>query len=229
VAASETADPETRATPSEGTLAERARRQENAKVEEVADRLAAMSPRAERLLEQFRAAGGTFVRSEQGGWFDARSGRPVIGVPQGTVGQNLQTIAHELGHFDFRSLPDGAYQPPGRPTGLTDRQIEHRRQADYITNNVNARLADEGHATLTNRQIRDEFLSRTGIDLQVAGLIPDRLTNPGAAPPDVQRRTIGDYFGSNLVTSTTGQNYRSYYGEAYIDHYARNHLPGQER
>lgn len=216
-------------TVSEGTQAEIDRRAENARVEALADRLAGLSPTAAGLLSSFRAAGGVFERSPLGGWFDENRERPTIGVPTGTDEQNMRTIAHELGHFDFVGNPQGAYAAPGRPTGVTDRQIEHTRQADYIRDNTNARLADEGNAALMNRTIRDEVFAATGIDLGVSG---DLVGNPmpfGVGTVEAQRAALGDYFGTNLTTSTTGENYRSYYGGSYRDHYDANHLPGRER
>lgn len=216
-------------TPSEGTLAEIGRREENKRVEAVADRLGALSPTAQRLVDDFRANGGTFVRSERGGWFNNAGERPVIGVPRGTPEANMLTIAHELGHYEFRNNPERAYQAPGRPTGASDRQIEHRRQADYMRNNADANLRDEGHASLVNRVIRDEVLAKTGLDLGVAGNIPSALTQPGAAPQSAQRRSIGDYFGANLFTSTNGENYRSYYSDHYRRDYEQRFMPGQER
>lgn len=225
-AADARAETSTRAV-SEGTQAEISRREENAKVEAVADRLAATSPTAAGLLSSFRASSGVFERSAKGGWF-SNADRPTIGVPAGTELENMRTIAHELGHFGFVGNPQGAYAAPGRPAGVTDRQIEHQRQADYVVANANARLADEGNAALTNKAIRDEVMARTGLDIGVSG-----FANPGSMPlgvgtVDQQRQAIGDFFGTNLTTSTTGQNYRSYYGQSYIDHYARNHLPGKE-
>ncbi|MCK6549104.1 hypothetical protein L6R52_24890 [Myxococcota bacterium] len=208
--------------PSEGTLAERERRD----VDAIANRLAESSPTARGLVDNFRAAGGTFVHSERGSFFDRNTNQ--IHVAPGTPEQRMQLVAHELGHFDYRNNPDKAYAPPGRPDGVTDRQIEHRRQAEYITTNVNRQLADEGHASVINRQIRDEVFARTGVDIGINGNDPRNPMTFGGTIPE-QRRTLGDYFGANNFTSTTGENYRSYYGRAYIEHYARHHLPGQER
>jgi hypothetical protein len=216
-------------TPSEGTLAELGRREENKRVEAMADHLGTLSPTAQRLVDDFRANGGTFVRSERGGWFNNHGERPVIGVPAGSPQDNMLTIAHELGHYEFRNNPERGYQPPGRPTGASDRQIEHRRQAEYMRSNADANLRDEGHASLVNRVIRDEVLAKTGTDLGVAGDIPSALTQPGAAPQAAQRRSIGDYFGANLFTSTNGENYRSYYSDHYRRDYERRFMPGQER
>jgi hypothetical protein len=166
------------------------------------------------------------VLSEKGSFFD-RS-KMEIHVGPGTPEQRMQVVAHELGHFDYRNNPDKGYVAPGRPTGATDRQIEHRRQAEYISTNVNRQLADEGHASVINRQIRDEVRAKTGVDIGINGNDPNNpMTFSGSVPE--QRRTLGDYFGANNITSTTGENYRSYYGRGYIQHYERHHLPGQER
>ncbi len=213
---------------SESAQAEIDRRAENAKVEAIADRLATMSPTAAGLLSSFRAQDGVFERSAKGGWFNTVDGRPTIGVPAGTELQNMRTIAHELGHFGFVGNPQGAYSAPGLGTGVTDRQMEHQRQADYIGANTNARLADEGNATLANKTIRDEVMAATGLDIGVSGFPGGTVGPMGVGTLDQQRAAIGDFFGTNLTTSTTGQNYRSYYGEAYRDFYEGRHLPGQE-
>jgi hypothetical protein len=216
-------------TPSEGTLSEIARRAEAPQVLAIANELGRFSPTARAMVSQFRAAGGRFERIDEGGYFLDDPSRPVIAVGRGSRLEQMQTIAHELGHFQFRDHPQGAYRGPGRPNGVSDRQIEHRRQADYITRNANAHLADEGHATLVNRQIRDEVRARGGFDIGVAGAVPDTLTGPGARSRDAQRAAIGEFFGTHLITSIDRQNYRSYYSEPYRNHYEEHHLPGRER
>jgi hypothetical protein len=212
--------------PTEGTLAEISRR-ENAEVEAIADKLAANSPTAAGLLGSFRSVGGSFVSTEKAGYFSEKT--MTIGVPKGTEEQRMQVVAHELGHFDYRNNPAGSYVTPGNPMGISDRQIEHRREAEYINDNTNRRLADEGHASIVNNQIRNEYRAATGLNIGVNG---DTASKPmpfsGALTPEAQRQAIGDFFGTNLTTSTTGQNYRSYYSQTYIDHYREHHLPGHE-
>jgi hypothetical protein len=205
-----------------GTAAQRA------ELNTLADRMSATSPRARELIGDFRNNGGTFEPSEKGGYFD--KDKKVIAVPGGSDEQRMQTMAHELGHYDYSKTSDGAYVPPGGPTGgITDSQIEQRRESNYITRNTDRRLADEAHATLTNNQIRNEMRASSGVDIGVAG---DSAGKPmpfmPSAPFNEQRRVIGDFYGTNLKTSTTGENYRAYYNETYIKHYRENFLSGRQ-
>lgn len=199
---------------------------EDAKIEAVADKLAKASPTAEKLVADFRAAGGTFVASPKGSFLTGQEdANPKIHVGPGSTEDQMSSVAHELGHFDFRGNPQGAYQPPGTGRGKTDHQIEMARQHDYIVNNANADLADEGHATIVEKQIRDEVLKSSGVDIGVSGLPVDHPLLSKRGSLDEQRAAIGDYFGTHLSTSTDEENYRSYYNQSYIDFYNQNFLP----
>lgn len=204
----------------------KAKAAEDAKVAASADALAKASPTADKLLSEFRAAGGTLVSSPKGSYITGKEGpNPTIHVGPGTTQEQMRSIAHELGHFDFRGNPQGAYQPPGPGRGLTDHQIEMSREHDYIVNNANAKLADEGHATLVGKTIRDEVLKNTGTDIGVSGFATNNPLLSKGGPLNQRRNEIGDYFGSQLKTSTNDENYRAYYNQSYIDFYRQNFLP----
>lgn len=208
------------------TEATKAKEAADAKIEAVADRLAKASPTADKLVSEFRAAGGTFVASPRGSYITGVEGpNPTIHVGPGSLKAQMGSVAHELGHFDFRGDPQGAYQAPGTGRGKTDHQIEMARQHDYIVNNANADLADEGHATIVEKQIRDEVLKSSGVDIGVSAFSADHplLSKPGSL--EERRAAIGDYFGSHLSTSTNNENYRAYYNQTYIDFYNQNFLP----
>lgn len=193
----------------------------------LADRMSMSSPRAKELISDFRSNGGTFEPSAKGGYLDPK--RNAIGVPAGTDEQKMRTMAHELGHYDFSKTKDGAYVPPGDGAGgITDHQIEQRREQNFITQNTERRLADEGHATLINREIRDEMRASSGVDIGVSGDAPGKPIPfmPSASFAE-QRRLIGEHYGANLTTSTTGESYRAYYNQPYINHYRDNYLPGR--
>lgn len=204
---------------------------QQAELNTLADRMSASSPRARELVSDFRNNGGTFEPSSRGGYFD--KDKKVIGVPAGSDNDRMRTMAHELGHYDYSKTNKGDYVPPGEPSpgAKSDHAREQRREHEYVVNNTNRRLADEGHATMTNDQIRREMKASSGVDIGVSGdgtpLKPMPL-NP-SAPADEQRRTIGEYYGANLKTSTSGENYRAYYNETYLKHYRENYLPGSGR
>ncbi|MBK6684567.1 MAG: hypothetical protein IPG45_08835 [Deltaproteobacteria bacterium] len=208
------------------TEATKAKDADDAKIEAVADQLAQASPTADKLVAEFRAAGGTFVASPKGSFITGQDDpNPKIHVGPGSTEDQLSSVAHELGHFDFRGNPQGKYQPPGTGQGLTDHQIEMARQHDYIASNAKANLADEGHATIVEKQIRDEVLQNSGVDIGVSGLPVDHPLLSKRGSLDEQRAAIGDYFGTHLSTSTDNENYRSYYNQSYIDFYSQNFLP----
>lgn len=203
---------------------------QRAELNTLADRMSTSSPRARELISDFRNNGGTFEPSQRGGYFD--KDKKVIGVPAGSDNDRMRTMAHELGHYEYSKTGLGDYVPPGQPSpgAKSDHAMEQRREHEYVVNNANRRLADEGHATMTNNQIRNEMKASSGVDIGVSGDNPFKPMplNP-SAPADEQRRAIGDYYGTNLNTSTTGENYRSYYNAPYLKHYRENYLPGSGR
>lgn len=205
--------------PTEGTLAELDRREVEA-INFLADFLASRSKTAAEAIAAFRAAGGQFQSVTRGGYFDDRREDPVIALPKGPPLGQLQVLAHELGHFDYRSYPDRAVARPGNPTGISDRQIEHRREAEFIETNTNRQLANEGHATLFSQQIRDEVQASTGLNIGVIGGPFPTVTGT----PTEQRNALGNYYASSVRTGLTDQDYRSYYNEGWRDVYAREYL-----
>ena len=110
----------------------------------------------------------------------------------------VSILAHELGHAEY---------------GV---QQDTRSRAAYIQSWCDA----EGHAVLNNIHARAEALqcSRKLVDIGVAASNASELLKMHAARGN-DRRRIGEAFCAVNSTSTTGQNYRDYYGAYYDAHY----------
>ena len=125
-----------------------------------------------------------------------------------------QTLAHEAGHATY--TPD----PYVAPDGLT--------RDEYVAANVNSQLKDEGEATLTNAEVREEIMNNSGEDIGIAGTQTDdyeRITDSyqnGDIDRDTARQQIGDKFADGETTSTTNESYRDYYSQPYEDYYDDN-------
>jgi len=104
-------------------------------------------------------------------------------------------MAHELGHAEY---------------GV---QQDTRSRAAYIESWCDA----EGHAVINNIRARGQILRCDGAGMDI-GLVASNaaqlLEIHGSA--GANRRRIGAAFCTSNLTSTTGQNYRDYYG-AYYD------------
>lgn len=114
-----------------------------------------------------------------------------------SVGLNarLSLLAHELGHAEY-----GVRQ-------------ETASRAAYIQSWCDA----EGQAVINNIDVRAETLQCTGhsVDIGLAAANAGELLGI----PRHERRRMGEAFCRNNFTSTTGQNYRDYYGAYYDAHY----------
>ena len=127
-----------------------------------------------------------------------------------------QTLAHEAGHATYE--PD----PYVEPDGLTKKQ--------YVDANVNNDLKDEGEATITNVEVRDEIQENTGEDIGIAGSQTsdyEKITKDyqdGNIDRDTARQQIGDKFADGESPSGEDPNttYRDYYSEPYEEFYDDN-------
>ncbi len=130
---------------------------------------------------------------------------------RGNPASLVQSLSHESGHAMY-TLP-----PEVPTTGLTRDQ--------YVSQNTQRNLDDEGEATLTNAQVRQEILNNGGEDIGIAGTqTPAYLQSyqDYQTHGDRQRarREIGDTFADNEHPSNdVTHTYREYYGKAYGDHY----------
>jgi uncharacterized Zn-binding protein involved in type VI secretion len=179
----------------------------------VADMIA-KSPTLTQNLATLQEQGWTVRYGVAGAGTTANRGTKVITIDpnqRGNAPSIVQSLSHESGHAMY-TLP-----PQTPTTGLTRDQ--------YVSQNTQNNLDDEGEATLTNAQVRQEILDNGGEDIGIAG------TQTPAYQQSYQdyqthgdrqraRREIGNIFADNEHPSNdVTHTYRDYYGKAYGDHY----------
>jgi len=184
------------------------------------DAMVAQSPTLQDKLDRLQADGWTIV-SEPGtaAWADRTTKEIHVGTG-GTTEDTVQSLAHEAGHADY-TMP--AQTPP---TGLT--------RSQYVTQNLNRHLDDEGEATLTNMEVRNEILAAGGSDIGIAGNAANQPAYNTAytqyqsdGDRNAARRAIGGAFADGETTSTTGESYRDYYSNSYETYY--DSLPASQQ
>jgi hypothetical protein len=165
-------------------------------------------------LKQLEDDGWEIKYGEAGKGSYANKNTKVIVIDEskkGSSGEIAQALAHEKGHALYEVDP---YVPP---TGLT--------KENYVKENVKRHLKDEGEATLSNLEIRDEILSNSGPDIGVAGTKAEQYEHiyqeyKSVGDREKARELIGDIFADGERTSTNpNMNYREYYSKPYEDHY----------
>jgi type VI secretion system secreted protein VgrG len=128
-----------------------------------------------------------------------------------------QTLAHESGHALYTA------DPYVTPTGKT--------KDEYVKANVKRDLKDEGEATLTNVQVRNEVKENGGPDIGVAGTQAKKYEEiaakyPEAKDRDKAREEIGSAFAKGEHPSNApSQTYEDYYAKTYADHYDKTVKP----
>jgi len=168
--------------------------------------LAKKSPELQKQLKELEKDGWTIKKGKKGGGSWANRQTKTIVVADGkTPEQNVSTISHEAGHARY-----------GTPTrhGMDG----YNTRADYISANVDEHLADEAAAQFNSATVRDEVLGAGGSDIGIPGRgdyegIWDRY-EAETITRDQALGEMGRAMGAE-TTSTTGQNYRDYYGRSY--------------
>ena len=129
----------------------------------------------------------------------------------------LQTLAHESGHATYTQDPYVSYEGVSRQ--------------EFVDRNVMRSLKDEGEATMTNIDVRNELRAAGGPDIGVAGAQSsdyERVAGqyPNAADRDRAREEIGRLFSSGEHPSTSpNETYGAYYGHTYESFYDQNATP----
>lgn len=184
------------------------------------DNMIAKSDTLTNNLQTLLAQGWTISYGTAGnGTFADRNTKTIVVDPNssGNPASVVQSLAHESGHALYTPDP---YVPPD---GLTKDQ--------YVKQNLDRSLKDEGEATLMNAQVRNEINSNGGPDVGIAGAKPDDYANIAAqnhdyADRDKARQDIGDIFADNEHTSTPpNPTYRDYYSKPYSDFWDKTHPP----
>lgn len=147
-----------------------------------------------------------------GGFFCDKENNEIVFDPNETNGVEMtQTLAHESGHAMYTKDPEVP------PQGLT--------KEEYVRRNVQSDLKDEGEATLTNCEIRNEILANDGDDIDIAGARAREYQQEYEdyevhGDRDKARDNIGNMFADGERPSTdTTKTYRQYYSKWYEDHY----------
>lgn len=182
------------------------------------DAIAAKSPTLQKNLAALKGKVDIEYGTAGGGTFYDPNGvpRPKIVVDPNEAGDPasvVQSLSHESGHALYTQDP---YVPPD---GLT--------KEEYVAKNVNRNLKDEGEATLTNAQVRNEILENGGPDIGIAGSHTEEYDAiakkyPDPADRDKARQEIGDIFADGETPSgdeNAGKSYRDYYAKPYEDAY----------
>jgi type VI secretion system secreted protein VgrG len=181
------------------------------------DGVAGRSPKLASNLAQLQKDGWTIKYGEPDkGTFCDKTKKEIVVDPNESGDPNgvTQSLAHESGHALYTTDP---YVPPA---GLS--------KEDYVKKNVNSDLKDEGEATMTNAEVRNEILNTDGgPDIGIAGSKADKYDEIAKKYPDPKdrdkaRQEIGDVFAEGETPSgeeNNGKTYSQYYGETYEKEY----------
>lgn len=181
------------------------------------DALVNLSPTLAKQVEQLQKDGWSIQYGPAGGgsYANRREKRIVIDSNErGNAALVSQTIAHEAGHAMY-TLP-------------AEVPMEGRSRQEYVEANVQRHLRDEAEATMNNMKVRDEILLGGGPDIGVAGANAKQYEQTwqdyrsGAIDRNTARERIANAFGDER-TSTTGEDYRTYYGKPYEDAWDQVH------
>lgn len=184
------------------------------------DKLAALSPKLMSNFDELRKQGWNIRVGPAGKGSYADRNEKVIVIDANELGNDTamaQTFAHETGHAMYTPDPYTAPAP-----GMTKNQ--------YVQANVNSNLKDEGEATLTNIEIKNEILANGGPDIGIAGANGAKYEAaaakyPNPADRDLARQEVGNEFAHGEVPSvpkddgTSYKDYQEYYEKPFADHW----------
>ncbi|HEY8504553.1 MAG TPA: PAAR domain-containing protein [Gemmataceae bacterium] len=150
-------------------------------------------------------------RLQQDGWVVRRKPEPSVCNPaakeitiqdRGGRPSEVGSLAHEAGHASGPGVPDLPRQ------GLSE--------AEYVRQDVDNYLLDEGRAQFNEARVRDEILSNGGPDTGISGTkaeeyadVYDDFKN-GLIDQDQAVRDMADIMRDE-ITGNTGQRYEDYY------------------
>ena len=174
----------------------------------------ARSPTLTAKIEQMQKDGWTIEYGAAGKGSYANKAEKRVVIDETWKGKDpiaLQILAHEAGHATYVADPYVDH------TGLS--------RQEYVDRNVLRDLKDEGEATLTNIQVRDEMVKNGGFDVGVNGsgsadYVKIAAKYPDAKDRDLAREEIGRRFATGEIPSTDpNSNYGKYYAKTYEEHY----------
>jgi type VI secretion system secreted protein VgrG len=160
------------------------------------------------------------------GWtIDAAPGNPVECDKEAKIiridtdesaNEQVQSLAHEAGHAAYQTDPEVP--------------MAGKTKQEYVDANLMNDLKDEGEATLSNIEARNEILENGGPDIGIAGNTDnhpayqesyDNYQESGDR--DAAREEIGTIFADGEEAGDTGKSYRDYYSEWYEENYDDAH------
>lgn len=184
--------------------------------------LVSKSPHLSKQLDEL-AKDGWKVKpgTAGGGSYTDRKNKVIVVDSDQSAEENVRTLAHEVGHAEYGKPP---YH---KPTAEMSRQ-------DYIDLNVQEKLRSEGAAQLNGATVRSELNDADGPDIGISGSQTKKYqaVYDDYAAGDITRDQAIDKMATlmgNETTSTTGENYKDYYGNTYENHWDNNIAPARKK
>lgn len=195
------------------------------------DGLIEKSPTLTKNLESMKKSGWVIKYGDKGSGTSADPQTKTIIIDPSEKGNPtsiVQSLAHESGHALYTQDP--YVDMPG-----------HTKD-EYVQANLMRHLKDEGEATITNLQVREEILKATGgsdgkskdiVDIGVSGKQSETYKKLYAKYPDPKdrdklRAEIGKVFENGEEPSgdvNDGLTYGQYYSKTYEEHWDKHHAP----
>ncbi len=178
-----------------------------------------MSPTLKAKLNALQADGWVIETRTSGGSECDKTAKKITIDTSSDTNMQVTTLAHEAGHATYT---------PDPYVGMDD-----KTRQEYIDANVKSQLKDEGEATLTNLEVREEIKDAGGPTIPIAGNpanhpqyeqdLKDYRASADDDARDKAREAIGGTFADGEKTSTTNESYRDYYGHTYEKHWDDHH------
>lgn len=185
------------------------------------DALVAKSPTLTDKLTRLQKDGWTILTASSGGSYANRTKKTIVvdTTANATAERQVKTLAHEAGHADYKPDPQVRYR-----AGMSE--------DEYASGNAQVSLKDEGEATLTNIQVRNEIKKAGGPDIGLSGKASNHAAYEAAyetvakgGDRDAARNAIGNVFADGEKTSNTGETYRVYYEKKFREYHKKVSKP----
>jgi WXG100 family type VII secretion target len=175
--------------------------------------LAEKSPTLLKELEQLEKDGWRIIEGAAGkGSYADRTKKTIVVEKGRAVDDTLGTIAHESGHATYGDVP---YHAP----------TQTMTRAEYLRLNVDECLKDEGNAQFNRSTVRAEIQKAKGGDIGWGGTQDYKSVYQNFQNNKITREAAIDQM-ANLIgkerTSTTLENYRTYYGKPYGNYWDKS-------
>jgi WXG100 family type VII secretion target len=179
------------------------------------------SPLLKSQLERLAKNDWRIQIGPKGGGSEADMENKIITLESGMSDKDIaQTLAHEAAHATYNA-------PYHAPTAKMTR-------SEYVRLNLQEQLRDEGQAQLNAAAVRAETLKAGGPDIGMPGTQTSKylgVYNNYTAGKITRQQAVDQMAGlmGNEETSTSGENYKKYYGQTYEDWWDKNVAPARRR